>query len=272
MPTNLDQVYNNSDQEMQAGTPAKNEIEVDVQVDSEKTLAEEALPAVLAEQPDTKSEPTGACASYLHETFVKDLWFWEVISGLFLANIAIHRYHKAGVWFGFALSAYSAIANDSIQTLGTFIAATSSNTAWWKQWIYVAAIFNGTVLYSWYYNDGDITFERLQSKGFKTQPASFEYMQTAAPIILLILTRLRVPVSTTFMILTVFVTKPKALGKTVVKSVSGYGISFGLAVLVFLPFSPCIRQYCEKTAGKLPMFWTPILWVTTGVLWSVWLM
>ena len=70
-------------------------------------------------------------------------------------------------------------------------------------------------------------------------------MQTAAPIILLILTRLRVPVSTTFMILTVFVTKPKALGKTVLKSISGYGLSFGLAVLVYLPFSPCIRRYCE---------------------------
>jgi hypothetical protein len=97
-------------------------------------------------------------------------------------------------------------------------------------------------------------------------------MQTAAPIILLILTRLRVPVSTTFMILTVFVTKPKALGKTVMKSVSGYGLSFLLAVVVYLPFSPCIRQYCEKTMGKLPVFWTPILWVTTGVLWSVWLM
>ena len=176
---------------------------------------------------------------------MKDLWFWVIISVLFLANIAVHRYQKVGVWFGFALSSYSAIANDSIQTLGTFIASNSGKVAWWKQWIYIAAIFNGTVMYSWYYNSGDITYERLQAKGFETQPAKFEYMQTAAPIILLILTRLRVPVSTTFMILTVFVTKPKALGKTVLKSISGYGLSFGLAVLVYLPFSPCIRRYCE---------------------------
>jgi hypothetical protein len=92
--------------------------------------------------------------------------------------------------------------------------------------------------------DGDITHERLKSKGFDTAPTSLNYLQTAAPIILLILTRLKVPVSTTFMVLTVFVTKAKTLGKTILKSVSGYGISLALAVAIYLPFCKCIQAYC----------------------------
>jgi len=91
---------------------------------------------------------------------------------------------------------------------------------------------------------GDITHERLKSKGFDTAPTTLNYLQTAAPIILLILTRLKIPVSTTFMILTVFVTKAKTLGKTILKSVSGYGISFGLACIIYLPFCKCIQAYC----------------------------
>jgi hypothetical protein len=51
---------------------------------------------------------------------------------------------------------------------------------------------------------------------------------------------MKIPVSTTFMVLTVFVTKAKTLGKTILKSVSGYGLSFALALIVYLPFCKCI--------------------------------
>lgn len=97
--------------------------------------------------------------------------------------------------------------------------------------------------------EGDITHERLKSKGFDVAPTSLNYLQTAAPIILLILTRLKVPVSTTFMVLTVFVTKAKTLGKTIMKSVSGYGLSFALALVFYLPFCKCIQDYCAKNKG-----------------------
>lgn len=109
----------------------------------------------------------------------------------------------------------------------------------------------GTTLYSWIAFNKDISYERLKSKGFDTAPVEFSYLQTASPIVLLILTRLQIPVSTTFMILTSFVTEPKALGKTILKSISGYAISFGLAMLVYLPFSGYVAAYCDKTRGKL---------------------
>jgi hypothetical protein len=219
---------------------------------------------------DSKKE-SKSCKDWLRETFIDDKWFWLIIVVLLLACIGICRSLPVGIWFGFTLSAYSAIANDSIQTLGTFIAS-NKDVAWWKQWIWIALIFNVTTLYSWFMYEGDITHERLKSKGFDTPPTELNYLQVSAPVVLLILTRLRIPVSTTFMILTVFVTKPKALGKTIVKSLSGYGISFLLAAIIYLPLSKFVSDYCDKTRGKLSAWWTPVQWLTTGVLWSVWLM
>ena len=77
-------------------------------------------------------------------------------------------------------------------------------------------------------------------------------------MVLLILTRLKIPVSTTFMLLTAFVTKSKSLGKTIIKSAQGYGISFGLAVAVYIPFCKVVANYCDKTRDDLPRAWTPI--------------
>lgn len=73
------------------------------------------------------------------------------------------------------------------------------------------------------------------------------------------------------MILTSFVGNVSALNKTIMKSVQGYGISFVLAVIVYLPFSKFVAEYCDRTRGKLSIAWTGIQWITTGVLWSVWL-
>jgi hypothetical protein len=55
------------------------------------------------------------------------------------------------------------------------------------------------------------------------------------------------------------------------KSASGYGLSFGLAVIVYFPFCKFVTEYCDRTRGTLHVSWTYVQWITTGVLWSVWL-
>ncbi|MCU0399661.1 MAG: hypothetical protein MUE75_01435, partial [Algoriphagus sp.] len=66
----------------------------------------------------------------------------------------ITPYTYAAMWFGFALAAYSAIANDSIQTIGTFIAS-NYNRPWWILWLFMGLIWVGTVTYSWFTFSGD---------------------------------------------------------------------------------------------------------------------
>lgn len=48
-------------------------------------------------------------------------------------------------WVAFIFAAYSAISNDSIQTLGSFIAS-NKEVHWFFKWCFVAGIFLGTNL------------------------------------------------------------------------------------------------------------------------------
>jgi hypothetical protein len=54
---------------------------------------------------------------------------------------------------GFALAAYAIVANDSIQTLGTFLAS-NSKRPWWSLWIWISGIMVVTVTWGWIANGG----------------------------------------------------------------------------------------------------------------------
>jgi hypothetical protein len=190
-----------------------------------------------------------------------------VVLAFMLAMFAT-PYPQLGMWVGFIFAAYAAVANDSIQTLGTFIAS-NQDKKWWVLWIFIGGIFLFTVAYSWINFDGDVSHGRLMAKGFEKSPTSFHFLQIAAPIFLLILTRLRMPVSTTFILLTSFATAPAAVGKVLAKSMSGYVLAFFLGFIIFM----IISQWAKKRfVGKAKFGWTIAQWITTGTLWSVWLM
>jgi hypothetical protein len=149
--------------------------------------------------------------------------------------------------------------------------ATNKGTDWWKLWLWVASVFVATSWYSWANYDGDISFGKLKKKGLGDPPDNFHYLQLTAPVILLILTRLRVPISTTFMILTSFLAKSKNLGKSISKSLTGYGLSFGLSLAVYLPLCPYFIAYGNKHRGNFSPAFNVLQWGSTAVLWSFWL-
>ena len=120
---------------------------------------------------------------------------------------------------GFGLAAYSVIANDSVQTLGTFIA---SNQRFKWYWLATAAsgVLAFTLIYGWSINDGDISFGRLNKIPYQT----IQWYHAAAPLILVLLTRGGIPVSTTFLVLSAFASTV-VLEKVLMKSVIGYGLA-----------------------------------------------
>ncbi|MBW2529038.1 MAG: hypothetical protein JRI23_32980 [Deltaproteobacteria bacterium] len=181
---------------------------------------------------------------------------------------AVYQHADVARWVGFLIAAYAAVANDSIQTIGTFIASNKAQR-WWRLWLFIGGIFLLTVGYSFFAYDGDVSYQRLATKGFATTPTSFSYLQVAAPLFLLALTRLRMPVSTTFLLLTSFTTSTASVGKVLVKSLAGYGIAFVAAVTVFLIVARLMERWTHHRAAS---FWRPAQWVTSGALWSVWLM
>ena len=173
-----------------------------------------------------------------------------------------------GMWVGFALAAYSAIANDSIQTLGTFLASNSQKT-WVWQWLFMGGIFVATTVYGWSQYQGDVSYERLLSKGFDKAPTEFTFLQLAAPIVLLILTRYKMPVSTTFLLLSCFATSSKGIVAMTTKSLGGYVIAFFVSIFLWYVLEPKLKEAWKSPAGAI---WRPLQWVATGLLWSVWLM
>ena len=61
---------------------------------------------------------------------------------------------------GFIFSAYAIVANDAIQTLGTFIAA-NKDKHWLYLWAFASGILSIVLLYGWYFNQGDPAYGRL---------------------------------------------------------------------------------------------------------------
>ena len=172
------------------------------------------------------------------------------------------------MWIGFMFAGYSAIANDSIQTIGTFLGS-NANKKWYVLWMFVGSIFLVTVTYSWLAYGGDVSHQRLTAKGFAEAPTSYSFLQIAAPIFLLIITRLRMPVSTTFLILSCFSADLAGIESMLIKSLTGYFLAFIVAIIVWSLVSRIIRNTFK---GEPSLIWSVLQWITSGALWSVWLM
>ena len=168
---------------------------------------------------------------------------------------------------GFGLAGYSVIANDSIQTLGTFIA---SKQKWFKWYTLASAasfVMILAVTWGWYSYDGDISYGRLNRIPFQ----EIQWYHAVAPAILLVLTRIGIPVSTTFLVLSAFASTV-VLEKMLVKSIVGYGIAAAVAYVCWIVISKFINEkFDEVTEDKWISFWRNSVWVTSGWLWWVWL-
>ncbi len=194
--------------------------------------------------------------------------FLSLIATCFFMAGVVFQNPALAMWVGFAFAGYSTIANDSIQTIGTFLSS-NAQRRWWVLWLYIGGIFLATISYSWFVFDGDVSYQRLMSKGFTEAPSSFSFLQIAAPLFLLIITRLRMPVSTTFLILSCFSADLGGIIDMLNKSFFGYITTFLVAFGFWLALN---RLMNRRFTGEPSRVWYPKQRHSTGVLWSVWIM
>ena len=120
---------------------------------------------------------------------------------------------------GFLFAAYSVIANDSVQTLGTWIASNNERVNWKVMWVAASSVLLWALWYGWYMYGGDISYGRLNKIPFQ----EIQWYHVIAPELLLLLTRIGVPVSTSFLVLSAFAST-FVLEKMLMKSMMGYAV------------------------------------------------
>ena len=174
--------------------------------------------------------------------------------------------HTIYALVGFLLAAYAVVGNDAVQTLGTFIASNRTVFKWYYLWAAATIVMILTLSYSWVINDGDISFGRLA----KIPPIEIQWYHAAAPLVLVLLTRIGIPVSTTFLVLSTFAST-LVLEKMLVKSVIGYGLSAIIAYTLWLVISRFMNEKYNKVKKENRLKWRTLQWLATGFLWYSWL-
>ena len=166
---------------------------------------------------------------------------------------------------GFLFAAYSVIANDSVQTLGTWIASNNERVSWKVMWGSASAVLLYTLWYGWYMNGGDISYGRLNKIPFQ----EIQWYHAMAPGLLLVLTRIGVPVSTSFLVLSAFAST-FVLEKMLMKSMMGYAVAAVAAYAIWIVVSKILDE-AKPVKEEHKRYWRIGQWVTTGFLWFTWL-
>ena len=170
------------------------------------------------------------------------------------------------IWMilGFLLSAYSVIGNDSIQTLGTFIAS-NRKVRWQYLWLFASTILVATLTYSFISTGGDISYGRLEKIPF----VEIKWYHVLAPLGLVLLTRIGIPVSTSLLVLSAFASS-LVFEQILVKSAIGYGVAALTAYTLWM----FISSWDNKRNPVKPEYerrWRIFQWCATGFLWYSWL-
>ena len=174
------------------------------------------------------------------------------------------------MYAGFALASYSVVGNDVIQTLGTYLSS-NKERPWWVLWLFAGSILVASLV--WGYINNDVTYGRLDKIA---APETLSLWYLLPPIVLLIITRLGLPVSTTFLILTFF--SASSLPGMLNKSLFGYGVAFLTAILIYYLIAKTTEKRfhdhplgSDRTIWTNEKFWTIAQWLSTGFLWWQWL-
>ena len=170
------------------------------------------------------------------------------------------------IWMilGFLLASYSVIGNDSVQTLGTFIAS-NRKTKWYYLWGFTALILIITLSISYFSTGGDISSGRLAKIPF----IEVQWYHVLAPLVLVILTRVGIPASTSLLVLSAFASS-LVFGSILMKSALGYIIAAVVAYILWI----IIFKWDNKNNPVLPerkKMWRIFQWSATGFLWYTWL-
>ena len=152
-----------------------------------------------------------------------------------------------------------------MQTLGTWIASNNERFNWKVMWAAASSVLLWALWYGWYMYGGDISYGRLN----KIPWQEIQWYHALAPGLLLLLTRIGVPVSTSFLVLSAFAST-FVLEKMLMKSMMGYAVAAVAAYVLWIGITKVLDE-AKPVKEEHKTYWRVGQWVTTGFLWWTWL-
>ncbi|GJL90695.1 hypothetical protein [Hyphococcus sp.] len=177
-----------------------------------------------------------------------------------------------GFWaaIGFIFAAYAVVGNDALQTLGPFINS-NRNIPWQILFAFTATVLLIVFFYGYFQNGGDPSFGRLDNVN-KYPIFEPKWYHALPPLALFVLTRFGIPVSTTFMVLSIFATMG-GMYSMLTKSLMGYVVAFIAGGVIYAALAPTLERWFIKTHDQQHAIgWVIVQWTMTAYLWAVWLM
>ncbi|MEQ1930462.1 MAG: hypothetical protein ABL957_08005 [Parvularculaceae bacterium] len=175
------------------------------------------------------------------------------------------------IWalLGFAFAAYSVVANDALQTLGAFINS-NKRLPGWALFLYAGTVLVIVFYFGWMQFDGDPSWGRL-SNTEKFPVFEVQWYHVLPAITLVVITRFGLPVSTGFMILSIFATTA-GIEAMVKKSLTAYAFAFALGLGMYAVLAPTVERFILRTPDHAQKrVWILLQWLATGYLWAAWL-
>jgi len=132
-------------------------------------------------------------------------------------------------------------------------------------WAAASVVLLWALWYGWYMYGGDISYGRLNRIPFQ----EIQWYHACAPGLLLVLTRVGVPVSTSFLVLSAFAST-FILEKMLVKSMMGYAVAAVAAYAIWIGVTKILDEN-KPVKEEHKKYWRIGQWFTTGFLWWTWL-
>lgn len=173
-------------------------------------------------------------------------------------------------YFGWLLSiftTYAIMANNCAQTIGMFI-ATNKNKSKERAIYFLVPVFIITILISWLFYDRQLDFFLLDRI---TYSDDLSLLLIFLPILLFLLTKYKIPVSATFLIIPIFANK-STIQSMISKTSVSYFVSFVISLIIWRTIYIKYKHWIEvKNEGGVGKIWFILQFISTGIVWAVWI-
>lgn len=166
-------------------------------------------------------------------------------------------------WFMLAITCYTLIANNYIQSIGTFII--NNKIKFKSNLIFITLSFTLSTLISWLIFDGNIDYNLLNNIEYKKNLA---IAMIFIPLLLNVFTKYGIPVSATFLVIPLF-SDSNTLNTMLIKTTTSYFLAFMVSFFIW-NFIKKHFNHLMKMDAKPNLFWNIMEYVTTSLVWIAW--